>query len=83
MKRVPLLDGVLLWGMKRRYINYNEDITKGIGCTKTKDGHYVIIYPYYAEIIDIDMMINFILRYNSKKAVNKKGFKEIKELLAW
>ena len=64
-------------------MTFQQDITKGIGCTKTKDGHYVIIYPYYAEIIDIDMMINFILRYNSKKAVNKKGFKEIKELLAW
>ena len=82
IKRVPLADGCFI-GEKRRYIQYNEDITEGIGCSKTKDGRYVLIFPTHAEITDIDLMTCYILRYNSRKAVNKKGFKEIKELLQW
>lgn len=83
MKKVPIIEPFYKYKQGLRYVKYNEDIAEGLGCTKTKDNFYVLIYKDYARIVDVEEMAINILRNNSKKAANKRGFKEIKDKLGW
>ena len=83
LKKVPIIEPFYEYNQRLRYVKFNEDITEGLGCTKTKDNLYVLIYNDYATIVDVEEMTLNIFRNNSKKAANKRGFKEIKNRLGW